>query len=141
MLTDKPEWSAGYTTKINHDLTEDFTGHVNEIRFHPENPIEIPGWSVTKAEDKLIGLTRGETSGSRDGLNKAAKYLHAKTGHDAIVVRSPDGDIVGMIPLVDAPISGRLDPINVLKSQDFESLPDNIKAAMIRARRANEKPR
>lgn len=130
MLTDKADLAAGYTTKVDYnDLSETFTGKVHAVEFQPNNPINVTGWSVAKAAEYLVSRTRGEGT-----LQRAAAKLRADTGADAIVVTSPDGNTVGMIPLIDIGVVEQLDPTEVLRAQDFDALPENMQRALRAAR-------
>jgi hypothetical protein len=126
MLTSQPEWAAGYTTKVNpSDLSEQFVGKVHEIPFSSANSIEAK--TLHDAEQILIDKARTALGREPSSLQEAAETVHKATGADAIIVKK-DGVVTDAISLIERPVSGRLEPQDVITRAQKEGVrvPENL---------------
>lgn len=131
MLTNQPEWASGYTTKVNSDLTEDFTGVIYKAS-PAASSVEYVDGGLHDAEQRLIDMASRINGGAAAGsLRKAAQIVHAQTGVEAIVARGEDGSVSGVIPLTDTPVTGSIDPVEFLSSYSGR-ISDNIQRALAR---------
>jgi len=126
MLTNQPEWAAGYTTKVDPaDLSEQFVGKVHEIPFTSKNSLEAK--TLHDAEQLLISKATTVLGRAPSTLKEAAEAVHRDTGADAIIVKR-DGAITDAISLIERPVSAKHNPEDVIARAQAQGarVPENL---------------
>jgi hypothetical protein len=133
MMTDSPEWAAGYTTRIQPDGAENFSGPVHSAAPQFKNPAP-EARSLHDAERALLDLAKTTGKPFR-GLQGAARLVHDELGFDGIVARNAEGKVTGAIPFTETPVENYHDPRGVLRDATAAGRPiaSNMQAALDRA--------